>query len=234
MIPLQPWLQHLETHLPIAKVGTDPEGVHQVRVAVRRLRVWLELAGMRVLEDDLAWLVRGAGKVRDLEVLLGQPGLPQPFREWGLEQLGAARLELVPLLESPRLKGLLRALALLPPLEETTAKARLPRFGERAAQRAREWEQQGTFETLHALRRALRKLRYAREWLGLSTEGVKKLQEALGAVGDLTFILHYLTLFEAGSTAALPRFRRQLEAGLEKALNSAQAAWEAHRGQALG
>ncbi|HEU4743256.1 MAG TPA: CHAD domain-containing protein, partial [Meiothermus sp.] len=64
MIAPTRWLLHLENHLPVARKGADPEGVHQVRVAGRRLRVWLELGGYQVLHDDLRWLVRGAGKVR--------------------------------------------------------------------------------------------------------------------------------------------------------------------------
>jgi CHAD domain-containing protein len=40
-------------HLPLALSGEDPEGVHQVRVAGRRLRAYLDLLGFRVLKDDL-------------------------------------------------------------------------------------------------------------------------------------------------------------------------------------
>jgi CHAD domain-containing protein len=234
MISLIPWLEHLETHLLVAKAGADPEGVHQVRVAVRRLRVWLELAGLRVLEDDLAWLVRGAGKVRDLEVLLGHPRLPRPFQEWAAERLGEARAELVPMLESPRLKGLLRALSALPPLERPAAEARLERFVRRVERRAAEWEAHDDFERLHALRRALRKLRYAREWLGLDPQAIKELQDALGAVGDLTFTLHYLAMFEGDGKKALAQFRARLETRLEEALKTAKDAWEAHGQAGLG
>lgn len=232
MISLVPWLEHLETHLPVAKAGADPKGVHQVRVAGRRLRVWLELAGLRVLEDDLAWLVRGAGKVRDLEVLLGYPRLPQPFRKWATERLVEARAELVPMLESPRLKGLLRALPTLPPLEGAT-EARLQGFVRRVERRAREWEQHDQFQQLHALRRALRKLRYAREWLGLPTEAIKELQDALGAVGDITFILNYLAMFEGNGNKAPAQLRARLKARLEETLKTAKDVWGAHGQAAL-
>jgi CHAD domain-containing protein len=39
------WVAHLGAHLPLALSGEDPEGVHQVRVAGRRLRAYLDLLG---------------------------------------------------------------------------------------------------------------------------------------------------------------------------------------------
>ncbi|MDT7919429.1 MAG: CHAD domain-containing protein [Meiothermus sp.] len=229
VIALDRWLQHLVKHLPVAKEGRDPEGVHQVRVAVRRLRVWLRLAGMRVLEDDLAWLVRAAGEVRDLEVLLQHPDLPKAFRNWAASRLEQARAALVPLLDSPRLAGLLQALANLPPLDEEAAKARLKRFVRQAARKAEEWRNQDSIESLHALRRALRRLRYAREWLGLDSQDEKALQEIFGQVGDLSFTLRYLAAFEAEGSRVPAAYKRQLEAQLTEALEAARAAWHTHQ-----
>lgn len=57
----------------IAKADTDPEGVHQVRVAVRRLRAVLK-AGVpdaAELRVELGWLGGELGPVRDLDVVLG-------------------------------------------------------------------------------------------------------------------------------------------------------------------
>jgi len=228
-ISLDRWLQHLHEHLPIARLGDDPEGVHQVRVAVRRLRVWLRLAGMRVLEDDLAWLVRAAGQVRDLEVLLQHPGLPRAFQKWAVHQLQHAREQFIPLLDSPRLAGLLRALASLPPLDSTKAEARIERFIQQVERRADAWHSEDTIENLHALRRALRRLRYAREWLGHNSNTVKALQEIFGRVGDLSFILDYLQAFEAEGGQPPSRYRSRLEVDLSEALIEAQKAWEQHR-----
>jgi CHAD domain-containing protein len=62
--------------LPAARIGTDPEGVHQARVAVRRLRS--DLNTFRPLLDDqwsfglreeLRWLSDELGAVRDSDVL---------------------------------------------------------------------------------------------------------------------------------------------------------------------
>ncbi len=63
----------LVEHQEIAKADTDPEGVHQVRVAVRRLRAVLK-AGVPdagELRDELGWLGGELGPVRDLDVVLG-------------------------------------------------------------------------------------------------------------------------------------------------------------------
>lgn len=229
-IGLERWLQHLLEHLPIAREGQDPEGVHQVRVAVRRLRVWLRLAGMRVLEDDLAWLVRAAGEVRDLEVLLQHPNLPKTFRTWAELRLKQARTAFLPLLDSPRLAGLLQALSILPPLDEKVAESRLERLVRQVERRAVEWRSEDSIERLHALRRALRRLRYALEWLGQDSDTVKALQEIFGQVGDLSFTLNYLAAFEAEGGQAPVRYRRQLEASLTQALEEAKQAWNHYRG----
>lgn len=229
-IGLERWLQHLLEHLPIAREGQDPEGVHQVRVAVRRLRVWLRLAGMRVLEDDLAWLVRAAGQVRDLEVLLQHPNLPIAFQKWARVRLEEARTGFIPVLDSPRLVGLLQALSTLPALDGKAAEARLKRFLQQVERRAEEWRTKSSIESLHTLRRALRRLRYAREWLGQDSDTVKTLQEIFGQVGDLSFILNYLVAFEVEGGKAPVRYRQKLEADLAEALAIAKQAWKNHQG----
>ncbi|GEM85121.1 CHAD domain-containing protein [Meiothermus hypogaeus] len=229
-IGLERWLQHLLEHLPIAREGQNPEGVHQVRVAVRRLRVWLRLAGMRVLEDDLAWLVRAAGEVRDLEVLLQHPTLPKAFRRWAETRLAQARAAFVPLLEAPRLSGLIQALSNLPPLDAQTALPRLERFLLQVRRREEEWQREGDLEHLHALRRALRRLRYAREWLELNSQAIKTLQEVFGQAGDLSFTRRYLAAFEADGGRVPLTFKKQLEADLAAALEAAREAWKTHRG----
>jgi CHAD domain-containing protein len=229
LIPLTPWLEHLHDHLPIARSGTDPEGVHQLRVAIRRLRVWLELAGYKTLEADLAWLVQGAGAVRDLEVLLGHSGLPKAFRRWAEERLGEARAQFVPMLDSARLEGLLQALSNLPPLAEKIALTRLERLEQRVKRRETEWQQLDTLEALHALRRALRKLRYAREWLELDTGAIKELQESFGRVGDWSFILGYVALFKVAGGRVSPAYEYGLQGRLEIGLQAARQAWQQQR-----
>lgn len=224
-IPLTPWLEHLHQYLPIARSRTDPEGVHQMRVAGRRLRVWLELGGYITLEPDLAWLVRGAGTVRDLEVLLGHSGLPTSFRKWAQGQLNQARAGFIPMLDGARLAGLLQALGNLPPLKLEVATQQFKRFKRRVKQREQQWQRQDDLESLHALRRALRKLRYGQEWLELDSEAIKTLQDQFGQIGDLSFMLRYVQQFQASGGKVPLQYPQQLELRLEQALNKAHAAW---------
>jgi CHAD domain-containing protein len=64
-------------HDPIVRTSGDPEGVHQARVATRKLRSHLRTFGPLLdpdwtepLRSELGWLAMGLGAVRDREVLL--------------------------------------------------------------------------------------------------------------------------------------------------------------------
>ncbi len=64
-------------HDPGTRLGTDPEELHQMRVATRRLRAFLraarpflELEWAETLRAELGWLGGILGRVRDLDVLL--------------------------------------------------------------------------------------------------------------------------------------------------------------------
>ena len=67
----------VEETLPMAIAGEDPEGVHQMRVASRRLRAAMDIAApcfpnkwYRPLHKTAKQVTRSAGAVRDREVLL--------------------------------------------------------------------------------------------------------------------------------------------------------------------
>lgn len=68
-------LAHLEANGPAARPGFDPEGIHQARVAIRRLRAAFKVF-KPVLPDDkrvrfakeLRWLQKQLGDARDLDV----------------------------------------------------------------------------------------------------------------------------------------------------------------------
>jgi CHAD domain-containing protein len=69
-------LRHLLIHDVGTRLGTDPEGVHQMRVGTRRLRAYLRAARSMVspewansLRGELAWLNKKLGPIRDLDVL---------------------------------------------------------------------------------------------------------------------------------------------------------------------
>ena len=64
-------LAHLQGSIESARQGVDTEGVHQMRVAVRRLRAANALADVLSdrLKDELRWLWRLLGDVRNWDVL---------------------------------------------------------------------------------------------------------------------------------------------------------------------
>jgi CHAD domain-containing protein len=87
-------------HAPVARAGRAPEGVHQMRVALRRLRSLLKVfrpaadaPALRALDRDLRALADVLGPARDWDVFLGGLGA----------ELAAA------LPDEPRMAGLLRA-----------------------------------------------------------------------------------------------------------------------------
>jgi CHAD domain-containing protein len=67
----------LVSHDPGTRLGSDPEDLHQLRVATRRLRAFLRAARPLLapgptedVRSELAWLGAALGPVRDLDVLL--------------------------------------------------------------------------------------------------------------------------------------------------------------------
>jgi len=64
-------LDELRVHAEVALADTDPEGVHQLRVAVRRARAVLKTSGGHTeLRAELRWFFGRLGPLRDLDVLL--------------------------------------------------------------------------------------------------------------------------------------------------------------------
>ena len=81
--------KHWTANESAALDGRDPEGIHQMRVGLRRLRSALSIFGPLLPEDALAWLKEEAsdtlgalGRARDLDVFLGELLSPvaQEFR----------------------------------------------------------------------------------------------------------------------------------------------------------
>lgn len=209
------WLDHLERHLPLAREGTDPEGVHQVRVALARLDLWLRMGGWRVLRPDLRWLRRGAARVRDLDVQLQRPDLPGAVRSWLDQERSRARVEFLSLLESPRTAGLRLALRALPPLPRARAERCRARLRRKAEARCRRLlDDPEDIERYHDLRRAVRRLRYAIEWLGEDASEVKRVQGVLGELNDEAVLVSLLGSVASGNGIAA--LRRAGEARLEE------------------
>jgi CHAD domain-containing protein len=125
-------LESIRAHDPGTRLGTDPEDLHKMRTAVRRLRAILRVArpvpdgeSSENLRDELSWLGTALGAVRDLDVLLGalraEIAAFEPIERAAsrrvLERLDAerarARTDLLTVLDDPRY------FALLDRLEET-------------------------------------------------------------------------------------------------------------------
>ena len=76
---LRQQLLEIERHDPAVRVGSDPEDLHRLRVAVRRSRAALREARAllgeeqtRTLRAELKWLGRELGAARDLDVLIAR------------------------------------------------------------------------------------------------------------------------------------------------------------------
>jgi CHAD domain-containing protein len=180
-------------HDPGTRLGTDPEDLHQMRVATRRLRAFLR-AGLPLLEPEwaeslrleLGWLGGALGPVRDLDVLAEhlesdatklerqeQRALKRVFAHLAGER-GAARATLLEALRSERY------LRLLDRLEDA---AREPKRGvdepplrdlaaaefRRLRKAARALDPDPPDDDLHDLRIRGKRARYAAELAETST-----------------------------------------------------------------
>jgi len=136
-------LNQFESNIQPVLDGRDSEGVHQMRVALRRLRSALDIfrpilpaSWLDGLLEDLRWLNQPLGKRRDLDVFLEET--LQPLREAepdlaGLENLQlllearreAAQVALVSALQSPRAAQWLLRLRRLAHADEAEALKRL-------------------------------------------------------------------------------------------------------------
>lgn len=223
---MTPWLEHLRRHVPIARDGSDPEGVHQLRVAVARIRVWLELGGWRVLHDDLRWLRKNTAPVRDLDVQLGRK-LPAAYAAELRTERERAREALLEVLDDERFASLLSAIEVLPPLSSRRARKRVARFVRRTLARGRELPQDG-YECLHAVRRSVRRVRFALEWLGEPVDEVTRLQHDLGAFGDAWVAVRRARRHEE-QDGEMRAHRRALKRELRDAARAARVTWRRTR-----
>jgi len=200
------------------RTSRDPEDLHHLRVSVRRLRVALRTFKSRLdestvsaLNRDLRWLFRRLGAVREYDVLLSELSAAQGEEDGALTAL---REELVGrrkvaeraarrALTSRRHARLRRALVALPralageraPAPKSVRKWARKRLDKRRARvlALRAGLSEGDEQSLHALRKELKKLRYAADLLSplWRRGGVKAylrplsdLQDLLGTLND--------------------------------------------------
>ena len=177
----------LLAHDPGTRLGTDPEHVHQMRVATRRARAFLRAAApllderwTRELRDELGWLGRELGPARDLDVLLehvqedvaslGAEGKPlAPLVESLAKEREKARSAAVVALSDPRYFALLDRLEGVDPIaaddideDETLAELWWRQF-KRTRKAFRTLDSDSRNEELHRARILVKRGRYAAE-----------------------------------------------------------------------
>jgi CHAD domain-containing protein len=192
---------------------SDPEDLHDFRVAVRRTRAALKLAG-DVLDRDLAssyaeefrWLGSVTSPSRDLDVQLQgyddlvagveHPGSLAPFRQKLEQQQRDAHAELDRHLRSDRFAALLldwerdlTSVASGPSADEavtTIAHRRLEKAWRKVHQRGRALDADGPPEALHDLRKRCKELRYLLEFFASlhDPEAHRSLVKALKRLQD--------------------------------------------------
>ena len=265
-------LAHLLANVPVLQATHDPEAVHQMRVAVRRLRAALSLfrdvaADDEIprLKDELRWFAGRLGEARDLDVFIA--GTVTPARKTepgdkGLAALGAAYVrrraaayeraleaagserfrtlvaDVTNWIErGPWLKQGGKAVARREEAVEDFAAGELSRRRKRVLKRGAHLAQ---LEPLarHALRIAVKKLRYAAEFFAplYAGQGRRKrgkafratlaeLQERLGALNDLAVAGQITKGLQGPAAGAARRLAEGRRARLDEEL---AAAVEAH------
>jgi CHAD domain-containing protein len=211
-------------HDPGTRLGTDPEELHQMRVATRRLRAFLR-AGRDLLDpawagpirDELKWLGGALGPVRDLDVLVEhlEPEVESlgPETGEGRKLLGTlvrerrkARRALLAALVSERYFALLDTLerpvatiAEEPTLEEIHAAEH-----RRLRKAVKALRDDSPDEELHRARIKVKRARYAAELSGAGAyvKAAKVLQDVLGEHQDAVVAEERLRALAAKQPAA--------------------------------
>jgi len=176
---------------PGTRLGEDPEELHQMRVAARRLRAVIRLfrpalaPSFGQLSDELRWLAGALGDVRDLQVereWLGsileaapdETAALQPLLDRLDERIVQAQESVVTALESPRFEGLVRQMTVAldvayaaaeeasVPVEAFAGQALRKRFKSVRKQASR-LSVESPDSDLHDLRIKTKRLRYAAE-----------------------------------------------------------------------
>ncbi|EOD67307.1 CHAD domain-containing protein [Amycolatopsis vancoresmycina] len=192
-------IRALLAHEPGTRSGADPEDLHQMRVALRRMRSVLKLSGKLVgdgaepVRAELGWLGQSLGEVRDHDVLIGH--LREVIADFEVRdqaagrrlvskfvsERAAAKRRLTRALSSARYSTLLREVSLLTRAESAAAEAPhdlvtgLAKPHRKLAKAVAALPADPPDDDLHALRIHGKKLRYAAE---LAQTSAKKKQAA--------------------------------------------------------
>ena len=206
-------LEHFAANLDGALHRDDPEYIHQLRVALRRLRTAFGIfrpADAQPLADELKWLCAALGQTRDLDVLvdvclpalcahLGDSRVAKQMMDTAEQHRRDARVAARITLASVRATALWLALSrwLHTAEKATPPRADLAEFAARQIRRRQHLlRRTTTLRTLtdaqrHRLRIAAKRLRYTIEFFADVTRSRRRftkelalLQDALGAIHD--------------------------------------------------
>jgi CHAD domain-containing protein len=178
-------------HAPLAREVSDPEQVHQTRVATRRMRAALRLFGdvlpaeqIAGLDDELKWVAGLLGPVRDLDVQVRRlhdvgvelrvSDMLVPYGAWLEEQRQRALVSLNDAFRSQRFVELTRRLGDLDDLApgpqgdqplDADAPRRLKRTFRKLRKCADELAPDSPAPAFHRARICAKRLRYAAEFV---------------------------------------------------------------------
>jgi len=210
-------IRALLAYEPGTRSGTDPEDLHQMRVALRRMRSVLKLSGTLVgdgaepVRAELGWLGQSLGEVRDHDVLIGhlreviadfevrdQPAGRRLVSLFVTER-AAAKRRLTRALSSARYSTLLQEVSLLTRGQpaSTAAEERhdlvagLAKPHRKLAKAVRALPADPPDDDLHALRIHGKKLRYAAELAQTSAKKkrAKRIKKLIKATRDFQTVL---------------------------------------------
>jgi triphosphatase len=207
-------LAHLQGNHDAVLLAQDSEGIHQMRVSLRRMRSAMGLFAavmppVDTLKEEIRWLASTLGEARDLDVFIEDtlPPLQAALAHPGLEELAKrarkqadkARQEVRSALESQRYQRLLLQLGVwmespapaLPGQDLASFASDLLSRRHRQLRRNGKHCMKQSAEERHTLRISAKKLRYAAEFLGSlykpdsSRSFLRRLTRLLGLLGEL-------------------------------------------------
>ena len=240
-------------HDPGVRLGSDPEDLHQLRVAIRRLRAFLRAgrgllapAWSEPLRDELGWLGKALGPARDIDVLVER--LEADVSGLGNDAAAASdllaaldaeradtRVAVVAALSSDRYLALLDRLDQVSEPEAGNAEPALRDLWRAEWQRTRKacarLDDSSSDAELHAGRLRVKRARYAAELasheLGKRgtrfVDAAKELQDVLGEHQDAVVAEARIRAWAAGG--ADPRAAALLAAREHERMETARKAW---------